>query len=187
MIIKNRYPNISDLYELKERIFTAIKIDKLVLFLKKLNITPNQITIISIVFGILAVFYIEKSHNLFVIFYLLNRISDGVDGYYARKQNLSTKLGSHLDHFGDYFVHSVLLIKVGILFSLDLAFIAAIAYTIEFIFLEIKKLTQYKFPTSIFAYFFIFEAYKTGLNVQLIYQFVSVVYFYFTFKPKTKE
>jgi len=69
---------------------------------KKLNITPNMITSISIVFGILAIYFLYKNKFLqFTIMFCLYYLLDIVDGYHARKYNMCSKLGDYYDHTRD--------------------------------------------------------------------------------------
>jgi hypothetical protein len=69
---------------------------------KNLNFTPNGITTLSLIFGILSVmalFY--KNMGQFLIFYYLSYFYDCLDGHYARKYNMVTKFGDLYDHFKD--------------------------------------------------------------------------------------
>jgi phosphatidylglycerophosphate synthase len=68
----------------------------------KIDFTPNIITTISILFGILSMYNIFQSNYKIASFLLLCAYYfDCVDGKLARKYNLQTKFGDYYDHFGD--------------------------------------------------------------------------------------
>jgi phosphatidylglycerophosphate synthase len=68
----------------------------------KLKFTPNQITTLSIVMGIISTYYIlNKDFKKGALFYMLAYILDCSDGNYARTFNLCSKFGDYFDHFGD--------------------------------------------------------------------------------------
>ncbi len=71
----------------------------------ELNMTPNQITTLSLIFGILSMYclYNDRLESAF-IFYLIQYLFDCLDGYYARKYNMQSKFGDYYDHFKDWFV-----------------------------------------------------------------------------------
>lgn len=74
----------------------------------KLNMTPNHITTLSLICGLLCVYYLDvKTSNigLAVTFYMLSFLFDCLDGYYARKNNMLSKLGDMYDHYTDLLVH----------------------------------------------------------------------------------
>tara|TARA_B100000989_G_scaffold80320_1_gene57248 strand:- start:1200 stop:1802 length:603 start_codon:yes stop_codon:yes gene_type:complete len=75
--------------------------------LNKLNITPNQITIFTILFSTLLGFFVfksieEKSYFLIVAFGMLIRmILNALDGMMAKKFSLASKNGEILNEIGD--------------------------------------------------------------------------------------
>ncbi|AYV77983.1 MAG: CDP-alcohol phosphatidyltransferase [Edafosvirus sp.] len=78
---------------------------------KKIGMTPNSITTISLIFGVLAIYYmIIANYQLAAIFYLIAYFFDVMDGYYARKYNMETEFGDYYDHFADMFKNGVILI-----------------------------------------------------------------------------
>ena len=53
--------------------------------LKKYGITPNHFTITSFIFGLISIYYLViEETTLSFIFFLINRLFDGLDGAYAR-------------------------------------------------------------------------------------------------------
>ena len=63
---------------------------------------PNILTLVRIILIIPIVFFLEVSNlNAVWYFLLIAGISDYLDGYYARKYNFITKIGSILDPLAD--------------------------------------------------------------------------------------
>ena len=70
----------------------------------KLGFTPNMVTTLSIIFGLLSAAQILAGQFflamlLFVVAYYL----DCVDGKLARKYHMTSQFGDYYDHFGDIF------------------------------------------------------------------------------------
>jgi phosphatidylglycerophosphate synthase len=77
---------------------------------KRLNLTPNHITTLSLIFGILSAQELYKNNRILsVIYILIAYYYDCMDGYYARKYKMVTTFGDYYDHFSDIF-------KFGLLF-----------------------------------------------------------------------
>jgi phosphatidylglycerophosphate synthase len=73
--------------------------------LRKLNMTPNGITTLSLIFGMLAVFFLALGRVwLAVILYAISYFFDNVDGYYARRYKMCSKGGDMYDHIKDWIV-----------------------------------------------------------------------------------
>lgn len=73
-------------------------------YFRYFNVTPNQLTTVSLIFGCLSAyfFYLDKkiiSITLLCISYYF----DCLDGHYARKYKLETEFGDYYDHFCDLF------------------------------------------------------------------------------------
>lgn len=69
------------------------------------NMTPNQITTISLIFGIIAIYFsLKRKIWVFTLFYALSYIFDCVDGYYARKYGMCTDFGDFYDHTKDVLI-----------------------------------------------------------------------------------
>jgi hypothetical protein len=77
-----------------------------------LGMTPNELTTISLCFGLLSVYFVSIS-NFFLgaIFYLFSYAFDCFDGFYARKHNKQTVFGDWYDHITDWLI-VILLIYV---------------------------------------------------------------------------
>ncbi len=67
-----------------------------------LSATPNQITSLSLIFGLIAIYFLVKRNiTYFVIAYIVSYILDCVDGYYARKYEMCSEFGDFYDHIKD--------------------------------------------------------------------------------------
>ncbi len=77
---------------------------------------PNVITLISFGFGLVSIYFItERSLMTALVFWLLNRIFDGLDGTVARITGKSSDFGGYLDIVFDFIVYSA--IPVAFVFS----------------------------------------------------------------------
>jgi phosphatidylglycerophosphate synthase len=80
---------------------------------KSMGATPNILTGISGVFGLLAVYFIYNSnYALGALMYLLSYIFDCFDGNFARTYNMVSPFGDWFDHTKDTIVHGLLLLAV---------------------------------------------------------------------------
>ena len=78
----------------------------------KMHLTPNSITTISLIFGILASYYFYKNNYNFAAFlFIIAYYFDCADGKMARKYKMTSKYGDMYDQYSDYF-------KFGLLFVL---------------------------------------------------------------------
>lgn len=77
-------------------------VDPVAILCKRLNLTPDTITSISSLFGVLAIYFL-CDHNFiyFAVMFSLYYLLDVVDGYYARKYSMCSKLGDYYDHIRD--------------------------------------------------------------------------------------
>jgi CDP-diacylglycerol--glycerol-3-phosphate 3-phosphatidyltransferase len=62
---------------------------------KEIKNTPNTITLSRILFAVLTIYFVN--HPARYLFFGLMIVSDGLDGFIARKMNQETKLGQILD------------------------------------------------------------------------------------------
>lgn len=79
--------------------------DKTCGFFKKLHFTPNGITTLSLLFGILSLYFLyHYKVVLFGITYYISYLFDCLDGHYARKYKMVSKFGDFYDHIKDVIV-----------------------------------------------------------------------------------
>ena len=66
------------------------------------GLTPNNVTTMSIIFGVLSAYCIYIKYNLLAaILLMISYYFDCVDGALARTYNMVTKFGDYYDHVGD--------------------------------------------------------------------------------------
>ncbi len=103
-IISRKYGLIED--RIRENIAT---------FVLKLPIpiTPNQITVVSFILGILSAMSFALSHLLIgVILYYISDVLDGVDGVMARRTRKITSYGAYLDSCLDRYIDVFILLGI---------------------------------------------------------------------------
>jgi phosphatidylglycerophosphate synthase len=80
-------------------------VEKIADRLYKKKITPNQITTVGNIIGIIGLYLLYKKLYLSsALFYLLRYFFDCLDGYYARTHNLVTIFGDYYDHYSDLII-----------------------------------------------------------------------------------
>jgi len=76
----------------------------------KLGLTPNQYTLISLVFAFFCFFSLVKNNLILaLIFFLIAAILDFIDGAAARFAKKTTKRGAYLDTICDRYVEGIVL------------------------------------------------------------------------------
>ena len=80
---------------------------------KKMNFTPNGITTLSLLFGLISIVLLWKGYILaFAITYYISYFFDCMDGHYARKYKMVSKGGDIYDHVKDVSVNILLIFVV---------------------------------------------------------------------------
>ena len=91
------------------------------IFLERNYFTPNSITLLSFILGVIAcLLFLQGNYILGIIgslFLIDCFILDYVDGFVARKKNLKTKLGYYLDSLNDWLVTCLFFVCLGIAVS----------------------------------------------------------------------
>lgn len=78
--------------------------------LHKLKMTPNKITTLSLITGLLSILFLAMGKVwLMAIFYFISYMFDCYDGHYARRYGMCTKGGDLYDHVKDVLIMSLLL------------------------------------------------------------------------------
>ncbi len=95
------------------------------------NMTPNQVTYLGMIFGLLsAAFFIKSALVAAAILLLLANIMDCADGQLARLKKNGTYLGGIVDGFFDYIVGSSTIIAIGFYLSQEHDPLLIIPFTI---------------------------------------------------------
>ena len=69
---------------------------------KEKHMTPNDITTLSLIFGVLAVYFLyQKKYKLAGVCYFVSYFFDDMDGFYARKYQMVSEGGDAYDHYKD--------------------------------------------------------------------------------------
>lgn len=83
-----------------------LQLDKLVVILnpifKSINFTPNHITTLSLIFGLVTLYLLWKKHCVLAgVSYFVSYFFDCQDGNYARTYKMYSEFGSLYDHISD--------------------------------------------------------------------------------------
>lgn len=79
-------------------------------FFSLLPLTPNQYTLVSIIFGLGTFYYLTRQNLILATsLFLFASFLDFVDGAVARYKGISTKFGAYLDTVCDRYVEALLL------------------------------------------------------------------------------
>ena len=100
---------IKKLSYIDQLIYKHISIN-IVRYLDKLNISPNIITTVSFLFGLISSIYLYlEYYKLSGIFFISNYLIDCVDGPLARYSKKSSNFGDLYDHITDIITYLLLL------------------------------------------------------------------------------
>lgn len=93
-------------------VFLYNQIDEHLDFYKHIGFTPNGLTTLSLIFGLIGVYNLYHDNYLYAaVFFFISYYFDCADGKFARKYNQVTKFGDMYDHFTD-FIKVILLFYV---------------------------------------------------------------------------
>ncbi len=83
--------------------------------LTKIGLKPNHLTVLGLIFGFFAAYFIVQSNMLVAaLFVLLSSICDLLDGAMARSKDMVTEFGGFLDSVIDRYVDVLLFAALGI-------------------------------------------------------------------------
>lgn len=81
--------------------------------LKSCGHTPNLITTYSLITGVAACYALYKGHFVwFAVLFMISYFFDCLDGYFARKYQMTSKFGDTYDHAKDFLVGILLVVVV---------------------------------------------------------------------------
>lgn len=105
--------------------------------LARTPITPNIITIISMIFGVTAaILFFKEKPLLAAMLVFMSGFFDLMDGVVAREKERASKFGAVFDWLADKFVDGFLLFFIGITYSTP--YLTAIAVTVSMLHTFIK-------------------------------------------------
>ena len=77
---------------------------------------PNLISFVRVLLGpVLLLLAINHQPIWFVLVILFSEFTDVLDGFLARRLHQTTRLGSHLDSWGDFLIYSVMAVSAWIM------------------------------------------------------------------------
>jgi phosphatidylglycerophosphate synthase len=119
-------------------------------FLIKIGVTPNMLTTLSLISGLLSVYFLFNNYVLFIIFGISHLILDGFDGVLARRTK-ETIHGKYFDLITDNLVAVLLLVKLGYFLNDFYPYIIAFLYTIAIFFHVTRDYPTWYLRTSSLA------------------------------------
>ncbi len=149
-----RYPIIH--YLRIERYFTRPLASLIVRLIFKTKITPNHITVLAFILGIIsAILFSLGEYKFFIaagIFIQFSSVFDCADGMLARSKNMCTRYGAFLDLFLDRIADIIILsgisagyfIYSGNSFFLLLSLLATVLYALQIILFYMIKMFRNK-------------------------------------------
>ena len=167
--------------------------DKLIPFFHKLNFTPNMITILSLIFSLLSIYFLfEDKKIFFVLFYLIGFLFDCMDGRMARKYNQGSIYGMMLDMVCD--ISKVILLILVIIYKLlkKKEFFKLILFLVLFVIINFFAVTVIAMNDAILSYEkynndnFYLNKKKEIINSNLYNKNISKIYLLF-FKNNYKN
>lgn len=145
--------------------------------LVKIGITANQMTSISFLMAMLAVYFLFVKNNLFVVFVLLHFFCDILDGEIARLTK-ATRFGSWFDYFTDRSVVVLLLIKTYFYLGInDMLYWSALGlfFVHHILYLMFKRKIIILYSRSFILILFMFKIYVEAFVVLLTINSFGIV------------
>ncbi len=125
---------------------------------EKIFNVPNALSFYRIlVFPLVLYFLISGQERIFAIFLCINLFTDALDGFIARKFNLSTKFGARLDSIADIGTYILAFWGIFKFKSEDLVSHGWILYIFLFLFVLIQILNLIKFRSFPSMHLFTFK------------------------------
>jgi cardiolipin synthase (CMP-forming) len=83
---------------------------------RQLRATPNQLTLLRLIFiPFIAMVVMDGRYGLALALFVIAGISDGLDGYLARRLNQRTTLGQYLDPIADKLLLSTMFVVLSVM------------------------------------------------------------------------
>jgi hypothetical protein len=118
MLLDNRGENLIDRLNIESRKFRSVAFRPVLAVLDKIGLTPNMLTNIRLIFGVIFLAWFYYGDKFFAtIFLLFVLFLDTFDGALARFQNVDSDRGKFFDTLVDSIVYSLSTLA---LFSLDI-------------------------------------------------------------------
>jgi Phosphatidylglycerophosphate synthase len=147
---------------MRDKLFTP-----LVILLQKIGVTPNQVTLLGVVFLVLACLVPPDWYKVAIVFVVLNVTCDGIDGPLARRKGLAHPGGSLVDIVADQL--GVVFLPAAAIYHLNafgpvmllfssayLLFIGLVVYANE-LGLEVRLFIRSKYPFYVLYLFCLYQ------------------------------
>jgi phosphatidylglycerophosphate synthase len=122
----------------KFQVIRTKKLGKLGQFLISKNITANHLTFLSLITGILAIYFLFTNWGLLLLFTALHLLFDAMDGVVARLTKETLK-GRYFDLTADSLPVILLFLKIGWFIQDVYAYVSAGLFTLSLIIFFISK------------------------------------------------
>jgi phosphatidylglycerophosphate synthase len=130
--------------------------------LKRIGVKPNHLTLLSLISGLVTIWFAFERHGLFIVFGLLHMFLDSIDGVLAREMN-ATEFGAYFDSVVDNLVVVLLLGKAFFVFGGVFFGVVAIVYVIhQLVYLLSGMRAQAVFGRTVFLILYFFGLYDIG-------------------------
>jgi len=131
------------------RKYKSKRFEPLANFLIKIGLTANIMTTLSLMSGLIAVYFLFNNYLYFIIVGILHLFFDAFDGVLARKTK-ETKFGKNYDYVTDNFIAILLLIKLGWYLNDIYPYIIAGLYTLAILIYLIRNYSCFFIRTTSF-------------------------------------
>jgi hypothetical protein len=125
----------------KSQQYREKKLVKPARFFIKRNITANHLTFLSLIFALLAVYFLFDNWSLFCVFTFLHLLLDALDGVVARLSKETMK-GKYFDLVTDSVPVFLILVKIGWFINDIYAYIVAALFLISLLVFLFSKLNS---------------------------------------------
>lgn len=148
---------------------------------KNINI-PNILSFYRILsFPLVLFFALQKIENIFVIFLIINLITDILDGLIARMFNMKTDLGARLDSIADIGTYILAITGIYIFKSIDFSpyLLSFLIFVGLFVLCNLFSIAKFKRFPSLHLYSWKIGGYLQGFFFFSVFVFGFNIYFYY--------
>ncbi|MDO8656708.1 MAG: CDP-alcohol phosphatidyltransferase family protein [Nanoarchaeota archaeon] len=151
-------------------------------FLLMIGITPNLMTMFSLLFGLASAYFLFEQYLLFLLFGILHLLADALDGAIASLKG-ETTFGKYFDYGVDNLIALLLVLKVGYFLHDYYAYIVAGLYLLAqvvYIYSKLSAPVLFGRSVSMIALFFYIPVIVsiTSYLPVLVYLFVGIIAVY---------
>ncbi|WP_434296952.1 CDP-alcohol phosphatidyltransferase family protein [Clostridium sporogenes] len=157
-----------------EKVYREDIINKILPYISKTSVTPNNVTVFNMLLGILAIYLAYKGNLLYTaVLFQIYELLDHLDGSLARYKHMMSSIGEKLDILSDTIFYNAIFIFIGwdrvSIYLISLLIITMNFYGIVtkyYIVPRLKKISNFK-RFGIKKYFFN-RGYILGMDLTLL-------------------